>query len=345
MPRSRPPEDDVTLDEEFERATSSKGVNFVSSGCFLLDLALGGGWAQGRMVNVVGDRSAGKTLLVIEAAANFARIGIPPADIGYREAEAAFDEEYAQTLGFPKGVKPVTDIDTVEALHDDFKKFLEARQSTSACFYALDSFDALSDEAEMKRDIDESSFGAAKAKKSSEMFRKLTRLQGGANCTLFIISQIRDNIGVTFGEKHKRSGGKALDFYASQIIWLHEAGKIDKTVGGIKRIVGVNVKAKIKKNKVGLPFREVQFRVIFGYGIDDEFSMLDWLVEYEKGGKGSKFVLRDLSELQWSNAINKARREQDWDKIEDYNAILREEVRERWEAIEEAIAPPMRKYR
>src|SRR5262249_54440053 len=127
---------------------------------------------------------------------------------------------------------------------------------TTPGFYILDSLDALSDEAEKARAIDEGTYAMNKAKQMSALFRRLCQEMAQYNCTLAVISQVRDNIGVTFGDAYTRSGGKALDFYCSQIVWLAQTGKIARTVKGIERIVGVDIKAKVKKNKVGLPFRE-----------------------------------------------------------------------------------------
>jgi RecA/RadA recombinase len=137
--------------------------------------------------------------------------------------------------------------------------------------------DALSDEAEMNRDIDKGSFGAAKAKKMSEMFRKITRKQEQANVLLFIVSQVRDNIDAMFDEKHKRSGGKALDFYASQVFWLAHTGILKRTINKVERPYGIELRAKIKKNKVGMPFRECDFTFEFGFGINDLLASVEWL--------------------------------------------------------------------
>jgi recombination protein RecA len=146
-------------------------LDFITSGSTLLDLALGGGWAERRIANVVGDKSTGKTLLCIEATANFA-IKYPKGKIRYREAESAFDKGYAQALGMPIdridfGSKK---IETVEDLFEDLTKICEkARQKE---FVVVDSLDALSDRSELEREIDEGSYGANKAKKMSELFRR-----------------------------------------------------------------------------------------------------------------------------------------------------------------------------
>jgi len=214
-----------------------RSVKFITSGSLMLDLPLGGGFALGRVINVVGDKSAGKTLLAIEACANFAReYGVE--SIRYCEAENAFDDDYAEVVGMPPGVGKAEDIRTVEAFVADLKQFLAGRDGSSPCLYVLDSLDSLSSDAEMDRKSGEASYGTEKAKALSTFFRKEIGLIEKAQCVLLIISQVRDNIGVTFGPAHKRSGGLALDFYCSQVVWLAVSSKLSRTVRGVERVVG-----------------------------------------------------------------------------------------------------------
>ncbi len=256
-------------------AAPARNVKFTHSGCTLLDCALGGGWAEQRIINIVGDKSSGKTLLCIEASANFA-MKYPKGKIYYREAEAAFDEDYAEALGMPiDRIDFGEPFDTVEQFFNDLSDI--CKKARQPVLYILDSLDALSDEAEMDRAIDKGSFGAGKAKKMSELFRRLTRTLKGSQVTLIIVSQIRDKIGVMFGDKTSRTGGRALDFYSSQVVYLSQIKTIVKTVGKIKRVTGIRVRAKLKKCKVGLPFREAEFPIKFGYGVDDEIASEDWL--------------------------------------------------------------------
>lgn len=241
----------------------------------MLDLALGGGWARRRIANIVGDSSTGKTLLAIEASANFVMVE-PKAKIRYREAEEAFDNNYAAALGFPLEKVDFGDpIETIEDFFEDLQKVAEAAKGPE--LYVVDSLDALSDRAEMDRNIDQGSYGSQKAKKLSELFRRSTSLISGKDITLMIISQVRDNIGaMPFQKKHVRSGGKALNFYSSQVAWLTQIKRIDRTVSNVKRITGVQVKAVIEKNKIGLPYREAEFPIMFGYGIDDYKSCAEF---------------------------------------------------------------------
>lgn len=255
--------------------TPKTDVQFIPSGCKTLDLALGGGWARRRIANIVGDKSTGKTLLSIEAAANF-NIVEPKGKIRYREAESAFDNNYAQALGFPVDKVDFGEpVDTIEDIFEDLEKVLKGAKGPE--MYIIDSLDALSDRGEMERKIDEGSYGMGKPKMLSQMFRRLVRDLANKDVTVFVVSQVRDNIGVTFGRKTTRSGGRALDFYASQVLFLSQIERLHRTISNIKRVTGVTVRAQVDKNKIGLPYREAQFPIMFGYGIDDWKACAEYL--------------------------------------------------------------------
>ena len=251
-------------------------VQFIPSGCKTLDLALGGGWARRRISNIVGDSSSGKTLLAIEASANF-NIVEPKGIIRYREAESAFDQGYAAALGFPVNKVDFGEpIDTIEDMFEDLERVLKGAKGPE--LYIVDSLDALSDRSEMDRSMDQGSFGAEKAKKLSQLFRRLVRDLANKDVTVMIVSQVRDKIGVMFGRKWTRAGGRALGFYASQVLVLSQIKKIPKTISKVERIIGIQVKAQVDKNKVGMAYREAEFPILFGYGISD----FDACVEYMK---------------------------------------------------------------
>ncbi len=269
-------------------------VEFFSSGCQLLDCALGGGWARNRIANVVGDKSTGKTLLAIEACANFA-MTYAAGLIYYREAEAAFQRSYASALGMPLhrvdfGTAPLR---TAEDLFEDLSAIIKRKRKVPV-LYILDSLDALSDRAEVERAIDAGSYGAQKAKKMSEMFRRLVGDMHQANVTLIIISQVRSRIGMLFGPQLTRTGGRALDFYASQVIYLSQRKTLVRKIGKVTRVTGMWVHAKVDKNKVSVPFREADFPIKFGYGVDDHAANVAWL---KLIGIGEKEIPKDATEL------------------------------------------------
>lgn len=292
------------------------GLTFISSGCTILNCALGGGWCIGRIVNVVGDRSTAKTGLAMETLINFIR-SYPEGRAAYRESEAAFDKGYAEAMGLPLDKVDFGDTDsllnTVEDFARDFDDFLAERlKAKSPGLYVLDSLDALSDEAEMDRDLGKGTYGMEKAKMLSAFFRKSTAKIEKAKVLLMIISQVRDNIGVTFGERNRRSGGRALDFYASQILWLSHIETLKRTINKVTRPTGIAIKAKVKKNKVGLALREVEFPYMFAYGIEDQVASENWL----------KSVGREPLE----------------------NEGLSDTVKKAWAEVETTFLPQVRKY-
>lgn len=282
-------------------SSEKKNYQFVSSGCAVLDCVLGGGYPLGKIVNIVGDKSTGKTLLAMEAVANFF-LKYDNGWVKYIEAESAFDSDYAAALGIPiDRVKIKDDMDTVEELFDD----LLGLSGNDPGLYIVDSLDSLSDEAEMKRGIREGTYGAAKPKALSQLFRRLVRKLGKQNICVIIISQVRDNIGVTFGEKHSRSGGKALDFYAAQALWLAHIKTVKRTINKIERPTGIMVRAKCKKNKVGLPFRQCDFSVRFGFGIEDVECSTEFLQTVGKAAPKTPEALREAVIREWFNVERK----------------------------------------
>jgi protein RecA len=316
-------------------------LEFVSSGCTVLDCILGGGYCLGRIVNIVGDKSTAKTGLATEALINFTNV-FHKGRAAYREVEAAFDAGYANAMGLDLDKvdlgDPENPILTVEDFARDLEKFTDEQiKADEPGLYILDSFDALSDEAEQENDIGKGTYGAAKAKQSSVMFRKLARKIERSKVLLIIISQVRDNIGVSFGEKYRRSGGKALDFYASQILWLAHMGYIKRTINKIERPIGIEVRGKVKKNKVSLPMRECDFPFMFGFGIDDIAANVEWLAEVNRLSdiqvkqSEKKDYLRSLEEMPSEQYAAERKRVSDAVKLA-------------WREIETTFLPSRSKY-
>jgi recombination protein RecA len=374
--RRRIQAEEAAASSYFAKPGDKGDVRFFSSGCAGVDAALGGGWALGRVSNIVGDRSSGKTLLAIEASANFAheyKDGL----IAYREAEAAFDKSYAEALGMPidrisfdgkpqkkKKTKerdmtgddverprrsskaeeePEWKMETVEDFYEDMCNFLDECEAKKVPgLYILDSLDALSDDAEMAREFgDTNTFGASKPKKMTELFRKLVRRIEKMGVHLMVISQLKEKIGVQFGERKTRAGGKALDYYASHIVWLAEDDtKITKTIEGVKRVIGLSVRARVKKNKVGLAHREFSYPVLFGYGIDDMTANVEWLIDVKRKDRLAEV---DLSEAGYKISIA-AIRDKGGERAREMRKKLRAILFQEWERIESKFLPKASKY-
>ena len=215
-------------------SNSKKSLEFIPTGCHLLDLSIGGGWPLGKVSNICGDFSSGKSLLAIEAMTNF-HMKWPNGHIFYLEAEAGFDVEYAEAMGLPAHAVNFVGDDvlqdfTIESWYEHISEILNnASLKNEPMLYILDSLDAMSDRAEVSRDITDGSYNMTKQKKLGELFRRLTKQVEKSKLHLQIVSQLRENIGVSFGKKFRRSGGKALDFYASQVLWLSRKSQIKQT--------------------------------------------------------------------------------------------------------------------
>jgi recombination protein RecA len=322
-------------------ANPKEKIPFISSGCTTLDLALGGGWAEGRVANIIGDKATGKTLQAIEAAANFAmKYSKVKAKVRYRESEAAFDIPYARALGMPieridfGADKPM---ETVEDFFEDLAKIVDGAKTPELVI--LDSLDALSDRAELARSMDEGTYGAAKAKKLSELFRRLVGKMERKLITLMVISQVRDNINArAFGRQWTRSGGKALDFYASQILVLANTGKLTQTVLGQKRAIGVKVIGRVDKNKVGLPFRDASYQIRFGYGVDDAQSMVDFLQSTKRLKEAN------IKESEVKGFLNYLLEDCTPEEMDGELAMLRKLCTKVWYEIESKTLTPRAKY-
>lgn len=328
--------------------THAQAIEFISSGAVLLDCVLTGGegaYPLGRFTNIVGDKSTGKTLLAIEACANFAR-KYPKGRIWYRESEAAFDIPYAEAIGLPAkrvdfGPEGIDTLwNTIEDIFEDLDKCLDVVEKEGVpSLYIIDSLDALTSRAALERDIGKGTFGLEKPKITNLMFQQLTRRMKKTKMCLIIVSQVRTKIGVMFGEKYRRAGGDALDFYASQILWLSHLKTLHREIRGIKRTTAIHVKAKCKKNKVTMPFRECDFTIRFGYGIDDLDGNIRWLEETDM--LAPKLGITSGKELdRFMVAANKMN-DDDYIKLQERVAVA---VREAWVEVEERFLPKRKKY-
>lgn len=279
------------------------------------------------------------TLLAIEACVNLL-LKYPDAYIWYVDSEAAFDESYVTGLGIPVEKFKFIPAETMEDVHNMLDDKIANANSKNHGIIVIDSYDALSDEKEKERLIEDGSYKTDKIKMLGEFFRRnVTRLEK-KNITTMVINQVRDVLNSRFHMKTK-TGGNTLNHNANQIVWLSEIGKTEKTVNGVKRVTGLNVKAKVTKNKVGMPFRECTFDVLLGYGVDDLGSNLKWLNEVKKPFTYGDKVYN--SDLLITNFVKKCM-ESPHDEFMKIRIEVAAKVKTEWDSIEEGFRPPTKKY-
>ena len=268
--------------------TCSKAL--LPTGSTLLNLALRdtpyGGYVKGTVVNIIGDRSAGKTFLVWTMFAEMIKAGKVYAAyrLIYDEPEAAL--QFALENLFGKKIKQVV-LEQSDTIQDYYKRVMKELRSKKPVIDCLDSFDSLTSEEELERDgVGKGGYKTEKAIASGEILRQTVREVKNTESLIIVISQTRENIGVSFGSKKTRSGGKALGFYNTHEIWL----RVVKPIKRKDRDVGVSVEARIKKNKYTGKLRQVEFDILFDYGVDDVGSMIDWMIKekFWKKAKGDK---------------------------------------------------------
>lgn len=327
-------------------------VEFIHSGSILLNLAASGkgkdgGWARGRIINFVGDGSSGKTLMALEAAAyTFYKMpgnqshNFPPVKkvrIIFDNAEGVMDFPIGQMYGkkFVDGVE-WEHSKTVEEFGRKFTREVAAHKEGTCLLYVIDSLDALSSEAGLARfeeaakkdKPEDGSYGVEKAKYlSANFFANICSLTNKKDITLIVVSQIRHKIGVSFGEQYGRTGGKSLDFYTHQVVWLSEVEKLKKTFKEEERTYGIRILAKFKRNKVAKPFREAEIIALFDYGIDDLGSSIAYFW-------GPKTKLLDWEGIQYSRP--------DLIKYIEDNKLqdeLTKKVDDWWQSIEDNLKP------
>jgi len=260
---------------------------FLHTSSTMLNLALTGkamqGYPLGGIVNLVGDSATGKTLLAMSAAALAQQFPPTPSfQIAFDVVERGMNEEFAQVIGLdtralwrPKQDEPFLASATIEDFYNHLEKFLKSIPPGNGGLYILDSLDALTCGAELARGLGDATYGTEKARLLSEFFRRIIGTLVDRRVTLLIISQVRENISARFGAKYKRAGGKALDFYADQVIWL--AVKEKYTQNDLP--VGYLVSAKVTKNRYAPPFRQVTIPIYFHLGVDDVSSILFYLAQ------------------------------------------------------------------
>ena len=299
-------------------ADSVADVQVIPSGSITLDMALGvGGYPKGRVIEIFGPESSGKTTLAIHAIAEAQKAGGIAAFI---DAEHAFDSYYAQKLG--------VDIDNLLISQpDNGEQALEIAdsliRSSAIDIIVIDSVAALTPKAEIEGDMGDSKMGL-QARLMSQALRKLTASISKTKTVCIFINQLRDKIGVVYGNPETTTGGNALKFYASVRIDIRRTSVIKD---GDEQL-GTRTKVKVVKNKVAPPFKKAEFDIMFGEGISKLGEIIDLGVDYEIIRKsGSWFSYGDKKIGQGRDAVKEALKN-DPALMEEIELRVREAMRE-----------------
>ena len=293
-------------------------VETTPSGTLSLDLALGGGYPKGRIIEIYGPESSGKTTLALHAVAELQKKGGTAAFI---DAEHALDPQYAARLG-------VNTNDLLVSQPDNGEQALEIVEtlvrSNAVDIIVLDSVAALVPQAEIDGDMGDSLPGL-QARLMSQALRKLTGIINKSKATVIFINQIRMKIGVMFGNPETTTGGNALKFYASQRLDIRRIGQIKQG----EDVIGNRVRVKVVKNKIAPPFRQAEFDIMYNEGISTAGDVLDLAVNHDIVQKSGAFYKYNGETIGQGREAAKKYLKDNPDKLAEIDGKVHEAVKEK----------------
>lgn len=297
--------------------TPKMDVELLHSGSLSLDLALGGGYPKGRIIEIYGPESSGKTTLTLHAIAEIQKQGGQAAFI---DAEHALDPAYAKRIGVDTANLLISQPDNGEQALEICETLV---RSNAVDLIVVDSVAALVPQAEIDGDMGDAQMGL-QARLMSQAMRKLTGIISKSKATVIFINQIRMKIGVMFGNPETTTGGNALKFYASVRVDIRRIGQIKEG----ENITGNRTKIKVVKNKIAAPFRTAEFDIMYNEGISKTGDILDLGVEYGVLDKAGAFIKYNGETLgQGREAVKKLFKEKP-ELMEEIEAKVREKAAE-----------------
>lgn len=308
---------------------SSLKVDAISTGSLTLDIATGiGGLPKGRIVEIYGPESSGKTTLALHCIAEAQKAG---GEAAFIDAEHALDPVYAANLG--------VDVDSLLVAQPDYgEQALEITEqlvsSGAVDIIVVDSVAALVPKSEIEGDMGDSHVGQH-ARLMSQALRKLAGTVNKTNCIIIFINQLREKIGVVYGNPEVTTGGRALKFYSSIRIDVRKAEQLKNGT----EILGSRTKVKIVKNKVAPPFKSAEFDIMYGTGISKDGEILDMAVEYDIIHKGGSWFSYGDQRLGQGRDNVKAMIKNDPDFAAELEAKIKEKMKEIQETSKQKYRP------